>query len=318
MQRRKTSVWTPDTDPRARRQKCDGVFPPPAGQENQPPEKESQPQSKTQAAAGEVVASPRHVPAQESKPHMAGRLATDKAKPKPKPEVKPETPAKPAPDEPKEVAETKAEVKKSKPKRKPLRLGRRPRAPIGDQRAIAYFDKQVREKTEMVFIGYGETVDCTIIMGLVFEWILSISSGGAQTSESGGESSLTQKSTHNDERDRRKKTDFCCCYKQREAEKVKATMVTDLAIVNQKLEPIIPRKDRYKVNDEILKTSRSSKSPITVALRTGQVFTGIVDWFARYDIALILSNGGKVKIFRHGLYNVKVDAPVVKDEGSAN
>ena len=275
MQRRKTSVWTPDTDPRARRQK----------QENQQPEKESQPQPETQAA-------------QEPKPHMAGRLALDKAKPKPKvqPSAKPTPQPKPvAPDEPKEeVTETQAKVKKDKPKRKrkPLRRGGRSRPPMGDKRAIAYFDKQIREKTEMVFIGYRETVDCTIIKGSAYEWVLAVS----------------------EERDKRKKTDFCCCYKQREAEKVKATMVTDLAIVNQKLEPIIPRKDRYKVNDEILKTSRASKSPITVALRTGQVFSGYVHWFTRFDIALILSNGGKVKIFLHGVYNVKVDAPEVKDE----
>ena len=280
MQRRKTSVWTPDNDPRSIRQR----------QENQQPdEQESQPEQpepKTQAA-------------QELKPHMAGRLAADKAKPKPKvqPSAKPETQAKPAtPDEQKEVvASPQAKVKKDKPKRKrkPLRRGGRTRAPIGDQRAIAYFDKQIREKTEMVFIGYGETVDCTIIKCGVFEWLLSV----------------------NEERDKRKKTDFCCCYKQQEAEKVKATMVTDLAIVNQKLEPIIPRKDRYKFDDAILKTSQAQKSPITVALRTGQVFSGYVDWLTRFDIALILSNEGKVKIFRHGLYDVKVDAPEVKDEG---
>ena len=275
MQRRKTSVWTPDTDPRARRQK----------QEKEQPEKENQPEPETQAA-------------QEPKPHMAGRLALDKAKPKLKvqPSAKPTPQPKPvAPDEPKEeVTETQAKVKKDKPKRKrkPLRRGGRSRPPMGDKRAIAYFDKQIREKTEMVFIGYRETVDCTIIKGSAYEWVLAVS----------------------EERDKRKKTDFCCCYKQREAEKVKATMVTDLAIVNQKLEPIIPRKDRYKVNDEILKTSRASKSPITVALRTGQVFSGYVHWFTRFDIALILSNGGKVKIFLHGVYNVKVDAPEVKDE----
>ena len=89
-------------------------------------------------------------------------------------------------------------------------------------------------------------------------------------------------------------------------------MTTDLAIVSQKLEPIVPRKDRYKVSNEILKRSQADKTPITVALRTGQVFTGYVDWFTPFDIALILSNGGKVKIFRHGLY--EVDAPPVKDE----
>ena len=291
MQRRKTSVWTPDNDPRARRQR----------QENQPQEKESQPRQTVQSEASKEPSGPETPAAQEPKPHMAGRLAADKPKPKPKvqPQVKPEPQDKPAPNEPKEVTETQAKVKEDKPKaskgkrkRKPLRRGGRSRAPIGDQRAIAYFDKQVREKTPMVFIGYGETVDCTIIKGLVFEWLLSV----------------------NEERDKRKKTDFSCCYKQQEGEKILATMVTDLSIVDQKLEPIIPRKDRYKVNDEILKTSRASKSPITVALRTGQVFSGYVDWFTRFDIALILSNRGKVKIFRHGLYDVKVDAPAVKDE----
>ena len=281
MQRRKTSVWTPDNDPRSIRQR----------QESQQPEKESQPQQKTQAA-------------QEPLPHMAGRVAGDK--PKPKPEVKPSPPAKPvAPDEPKGVTETQAKVKKTKvkkatakeakvkgdkPKTSSAKAKRKRRA--RSQRAIDYFDKQIRDKTEMVFIGYGETVDCTIIRGLLYDWVLAV----------------------NEERDKRKKTDFCCCYKQKDTEKVKATMITDLAIVNQKLEPIVPRKDRYKVSNEILKTSQASKSPMTVALRTGQVFTGYVDWFTPFDIALILSNEGKVKIFRHGLYDVKVDAPPVKDE----
>ncbi len=274
MQRRKTSVWTPDNDPRSIRQR----------QENHQPEKESQPQQKTQAA-------------QEPLPHMAERVAGDK--PKPKPEVKPSPPAKPvAPDEPKEVTETQAKVKEDKPKASKVRLQSKPkrtqkREPR-DQRAIDYFEKQVREKTAMVFIGYGETIDTTIIKRLVFEWLLGV----------------------NEERDKRKKTDFCCCYKQEDAEKVKATMITDLAIANQKLDPIIPRKDRYKVSDEILKTSQADKSSITVALRTGQVFTGYVDWFTPFDIALILSNEVKVKIFRHGLYDVKVDANSVKDEGS--
>ena len=96
-------------------------------------------------------------------PHMAKRLAADKTKPKPKPkpEVKPETPAKPAPDAPKEVAATQAKEKKGKPKRKrkPLRRSGRTRPPMGDKHAIAYFHKQVRDKTEMVFIGYGSTVN---------------------------------------------------------------------------------------------------------------------------------------------------------------
>ncbi len=283
MQRRKTSVWTPDNDPRSRRQR----------QENQPPEKESQPQPETQSLPSRSGA------AQEPLPHMAKRLATDK--PKPKPEVKPESQPKPASDEPKEVTETQAKVKKAKVKEdkpkaskgKPQSKAKRKRKrEPRDQRAIDYFQKQVREKTPMIFIGYGETVDCTIIRGLVFEWILVI----------------------NDERDKRKKTDFSCCYKQSDALKVLAVMITDLAIVNQKLEPIIPRKDRYKVSDETLKTSQASKSPMTVALRTGQVFTGYVDWFTPFDIALILSNEGKVKIFRHGINDVKVDAPEVKDE----
>ena len=276
MQRRKTSVWTPESDPRARRQK----------QENQQPKKESQPEQPE----------PKTPAAQEPKPHMEGRLAADK----PKPEVEPEPQAKPAPSKPKEATETQAKVKEDKPKASKVRPQSKPkrtrkREPR-DQRAIDYFQKQVREKTPMVFIGYGETVDCTIIKGWVYEWVLTV----------------------NEERDKRKKTDFCCCYKQEDAEKVLATMITDLAIVNQKLEPIIPRKDRYKVNDEILKTSQADKSPMTVALRTGQVFTGYVDWFTPFDIALILENEGKVKIFRHGLYDVKVDAPPVKDEGSAN
>ena len=80
------------------------------------------------------------------------------------------------------------------------------------------------------------------------------------------------------------------------------------------LEPIIPRKNRYQVSNKMLKMSQASKSSMTVALRTGEVFTGIVDWFTPFDIALILSNEGKVKIFRHGVYDVKIDAPPVKDE----
>ena len=280
MQRRKTSVWTPDTDPRARQQK----------QENQPPEKESQPQPETQVV-------------QEPKPPIA-----DKPKPKPKPKVQPEAKSesqtKPAPDEPKEVTEAKAKVKKEKvkkakakggkPKKSTIKANRRQKAK--SQRALDYFDKQIREKTEMVFIGYEENVDCTLIRMTLYDWVLTVA----------------------EKRLRRKKIDFSCCYKRKEAETAKATMITDSAVVNEKLKPIVPRKGRYKVSNEILKASQADKGPITVALRTGQVFTGIVDWFTPFDIALILSNGGKVKIFRHGLYDVLASATPVKDEGSAN
>jgi sRNA-binding regulator protein Hfq len=289
MQRRKTSVWTPDTDPRARRQR----------EEKQPSEKESPPEPPE----------PKPQVVQEPLPPVA-----DKPKPEPKPKLKPEAKSdpqsKPSPDEPKEVTETKEKVEKAtakkakakagSPKKSTLKARRRMIARC--QRATDYFQKQVREKTEMVFIGYGETVDCTIVRGLVFEWILAVDK----------------------KRDKRKKTDFSCCYKQKESETVLATMITDSAVVSQKcvrsvlppegLEPIVPRKGRYKVSNDVLKTSQANKSPMTVALRTGQVFTGIVDWFTPFDIALILSNEGKVKVFRHGINDVKVDAPEVKDE----
>ena len=148
----------------------------------------------------------------------------------------------------------------------------------------------------MVFIGYGETVDCILMRMTMYDWVLTV----------------------DEKRKRRKKIDFSCCYKRKEAETILATMITDSAIVNQELKPIVPRKGRYKVSNDVLKTSQANKSPITVALRTGQVFTGCVDWFTPFDIALILSNGGKVKIFRHGVYDVLADANPVKDEGSAN
>jgi sRNA-binding regulator protein Hfq len=168
--------------------------------------------------------------------------------------------------------------------------------------AEKYINKQIREKTPMVFHGYDGTLHCQIAR--LWKYNLNLLVDGRQQSYS--------------------KLRLACYYKERDAAAVSEAMGVSPEIQARKLEPVVPRGQRYPADDVVLKESAKKRSPIFVALRTGHLFKGYVRWFTPHEIRLILSNGVKVHIFRHALLAVKTDVQVkarpepVDESGNAN
>ena len=154
--------------------------------------------------------------------------------------------------------------------------------------AEKYISKQIREKTPMIFHTYDGTLHCQIER--LWKYNLNLLVDGKQQSYS--------------------KLRLACYYKERDAPLVEHGMLVHPQIEAKKLEVVVPRKDRLRIDDVPLKESAKTKRPIFVALRTGQLFKGYVRWFTPYEIRLIVQNGAKVHIFRHALYAIKTDAEV--------
>jgi len=110
------------------------------------------------------------------------------------------------------------------------------------------------------------------------------------------------------------KHDIKYCYKQRDAEKVKAAITFDESVRAQGLMPIVQRKGRYHVDDEMLKEAKRGKKPVRIVMREGEIINGIIDWFSFYDIKVSFLGGGKVFVFRHAIYDFKVIDDVPETE----
>jgi len=147
-----------------------------------------------------------------------------------------------------------------------------------------YMDKQIRLETPMVFETYAQSIPCVVKKNLTYDIDL-LCDGEVQQI---------------------KFTDVKYCYKQRDEDKVKADIQFDEEVKAQKLEPIIPRKERYQIQNELLKKARKEKKTIRLVLRGGEIFIGTIDWFTRYEIKMILPSGGKVVTFRHAAYDFSI------------
>lgn len=71
-------------------------------------------------------------------------------------------------------------------------------------------------------------------------------------------------------------------------------------------EPIIHPQDRYPCSDKRLFRHVDSKAPVKVTLLEGDVFSGVVAWFSRYEFQVNdLKGASLVTIFRHALADLK-------------
>ena len=104
------------------------------------------------------------------------------------------------------------------------------------------------------------------------------------------------------------KTDVKYCYKAKEVENIQALIRYDENIRAQKLEPIVPRKERYEIETQKIWDARKNQQPIEVTMREGEIFHGLVDWVSKYEIKLILADGAKVIVFRHAICDFKTFA----------
>ncbi|MCZ6677536.1 MAG: cold shock domain-containing protein [Candidatus Poribacteria bacterium] len=147
-----------------------------------------------------------------------------------------------------------------------------------------YIQKQIRLQTPMLFGLYNNTLlHATVSDFSKYNFVLQ----------------------EGDETQELPKTDVKYCYKEEDAEKVKLLMRYNEEIKAQKFEPIVPRKQRYQIDNQAILQARQARYPIEVTMREGEIFRGLVDWMSRYEIKMILENGSKVVVFRHAICDFK-------------
>ena len=97
-------------------------------------------------------------------------------------------------------------------------------------------------------------------------------------------------------------------YKRNQAFQIERHIEFDEALKCRKLDTIVPKSDRYQVEDSILTQCYKENISVTARLHEGEVITGLVDWFSRYEIKINVTNRSGIVIFRHGLYDFRVNA----------
>ena len=96
------------------------------------------------------------------------------------------------------------------------------------------------------------------------------------------------------------------CYKDIDAEKLQAAVGTNDAVKAQGLTQLAPDAQAPEIDTEAVQRARKNGKSIEVILREGEIFRGTIDWVSPYEIKLILENGAKVVIFRHGVYSFSI------------
>ncbi|MBM3236501.1 helix-turn-helix domain-containing protein [Candidatus Poribacteria bacterium] len=321
---RDTLVWTPATDIRSRTRQPEQQ---PSVQKQVTRPAPSKPSPKPSALKEVKKPSPapkEAVPLQKptvKAPLVEGKVPAEKTKQEVKPqelvEKKPapkEAPKQKEPQRPKkEVApaqkppvktslaeekklpeEIKHEVKPQEPvsqeTQKEPTPATKPRKKAQQKRKLTYCDrymlKQIREKTPMVFEMYNhESIFCTVDKLFKYDLELVVD---------GGEKTKIQK--HN----------IKYCYKQENAEKVKASISFDESVRSQGLMPIIKRKERYQIDHNMVKETWAKRGKVRLVTREGEIIIGSPNWFSIYDIKVSLPLGGNVVTFFHALYDFKI------------
>lgn len=150
----------------------------------------------------------------------------------------------------------------------------------------SYVQKQIRKKTSMVFVLYSDTLVGIIIRRLTYAFDV-LSDGKVRRIE---------------------KINIKYMYKQNQAFQILQFIAFDEALKRRKLDAIVPKSDRFQVEDGILKKCYKQKISVTATLHGGEIITGLVDWFSRYEIKINLTKMSGVVIFRHGLYDFRMNA----------
>lgn len=149
----------------------------------------------------------------------------------------------------------------------------------------AYVQKQIRKKTPMVFELYGEHVEGIISRRLTYSLAIVSVNGEVHHIE---------------------KLNIKYMYKRDEMPLVVQDIEVDADLKAQNLVSIVHKSERFQVDDRVLARCRKEKIPVRLTLRGGEVITGIIRWFSRYDMKMILAHGGNVIVFRHGLHSLEI------------
>ena len=281
-----TLVWTPTTDvPSKTRQpeqrpSVQRERPVTRPTPSKPSPKPSVPKEVKKSSPGrEKAPAPKKaqkLPKKESEPPKKPTVKVSPAEEKKPPEeIKREVkPQEPVSQKTQEVSPPE-KISEKKPQRKRILT-------YGDR----YMLKQIRENTPMVFEMYNhESISCTVAKLFKYDLELLVD---------GGEKMRIQK--HN----------IKYCYKQENAEKVKAGISFDESIRSQGLMPIVPRKERYQIDYNMVKETWGKRRKVRLVTREGEIIMGPLNWFSSYEVKVNLPPGGNVVAFFHALSDFKI------------
>lgn len=149
----------------------------------------------------------------------------------------------------------------------------------------AYVQKQIRKKTPMVFELYGDHIEGIISRRLTFTLNVVSVNGEVHHLE---------------------KLNIKYMYKRDELPQVVRDIEVDTDLKAQNLISIVHKSERFQVDDRVLVRCRKEKIPVRLTLRGGEIITGVIKWFSQYDMKMLLSHGGNVIVFRHGLHRFEI------------
>jgi sRNA-binding regulator protein Hfq len=163
------------------------------------------------------------------------------------------------------------------------KVGPKKKLPTGD----SYLEKQSRLKIPMVFELYdGVTIHCLVDKILKYEVFLKV----------GEEMRKVEKLT------------IKYFYKEGYAQRVKENIEVDEDVKESGIKPIKKRLERYHVDDKELEEARKDKIRVVVTTNEGDMISGLIDWFSKYEIKLMVGDGATVVVMRHAVYNfVRLD-----------
>ena len=96
-------------------------------------------------------------------------------------------------------------------------------------------------------------------------------------------------------------------YKVADQVEIAPNISCDKSIQKLSLGPARRKEERYEIDEEMLIRCFKEKRMMTLVIRTGESFTGHIDWFSNYEIKIRLDVVRKaVVIFRHALYSASV------------
>jgi sRNA-binding regulator protein Hfq len=148
-----------------------------------------------------------------------------------------------------------------------------------------YVQKQIKKRTPMVLELYGETVEGVIRRRLTYA--LDVLVGGKQR--------------------RIEKIDIKYMYKRNQTPPTAQWIAIDPELKAKNLVSIVRRSERFHIDNKPLARCCRDKTPVRLILRSGEMITGVIDWFSQYEIKIDVMNGKGIVVFRHGLHRCETD-----------
>jgi len=149
-----------------------------------------------------------------------------------------------------------------------------------------YINKQIKKKTPMVFELYDGRMPAVIIRRFTYDLDLLIDGSG---------------------RKRINKLDMKYCYKRSHESKVLPEISYNEELKALNLQPTENKAERYDIDDQLLLQCYRERTPITLTMRGGEVFSGVIDWFSKFEIKVEFPSRKSIVAFRHATYEFKIN-----------